>query len=121
MTHIGRSGRAALSKSPSFLSLVTNAPAARIGPTVCEHDGPISILNISNNLVFTTLGSWAAQDGYCLDLNVFTVMQFSHRNHGSSCEHSNLQKKSSRCRCPPTGAAILRHTSYIARCCDRVS
>jgi hypothetical protein len=32
-------------------SVSVNMPAARIGPTVCELDGPIPILNSSNALI----------------------------------------------------------------------
>src|SRR5215467_2996021 len=44
---------ATLSISPSAASDATNMPAARIGPTVCELDGPIPILNRSNALIVT--------------------------------------------------------------------
>ena len=36
---------------PSAASASVNMPAARIGPTVCELDGPIPILNSSNALI----------------------------------------------------------------------
>ena len=49
------STRAAFSSKPSERSPATNAAAALIGPTVCELEGPIPILNISNKLVFTVV------------------------------------------------------------------
>src|SRR6516225_557320 len=41
------------SSTPSSASDATNMPAARIGPTVCELDGPIPILKRSNALTVT--------------------------------------------------------------------
>src|SRR5271165_461568 len=39
---------------PSRSSVAPNARAARMGPTVCELEGPIPILNNSKKLVFTS-------------------------------------------------------------------
>jgi hypothetical protein len=41
------------SSNPSSASPATNVRAARIGPTVCELDGPMPMLNKSNTLMVT--------------------------------------------------------------------
>src|SRR5215813_5174348 len=42
------------STTPSSASEAANMPAARIGPTVCELDGPMPILNRSKALMVTS-------------------------------------------------------------------
>jgi hypothetical protein len=45
---------AARSTTPSAASEAANMPAARIGPTVCELDGPMPTLKSSKALIVTS-------------------------------------------------------------------